>query len=325
MKRFGHYSPLLLIAVAVILSACSAKKNTAGSRFWQAFNTRYNVYYNGITHYNEQIKKLEGEYEDDYSQRLFIHPAEAYSNPKAPQPSTNFNRTIEKMQKAISLHSIKKKPKRKNGKGNDPKYKEWLKRDEYNPFLHNAWYLMGKAQYMKGDFLSSAATFHYIARHFSWKPDLVAEAQVWEVLSYCAMGWTTEADNVLAHIHLDKIENKRIRSLGNLAFADYFIKDKEFAKAIPYLAIAAKNSKGAQKVRLNFLLGQLYEDNNQKDLAYQAFKKAGSSNSSSYRTKFNARIKQSAVYSGSNINSEVKSLRTLARFDRNKEYLDQIY
>ena len=325
MKKFGHYSPLLLIAVAVILSACSAKKNTAGSRFWQAFNTRYNVYYNGITHYNEQIKKLEGEYEDDYSQRLFIHPAEAYSNPKAPQPSTNFNRTIEKMQKAISLHSIKKKPKRKNGKGNDPKYKEWLKRDEYNPFLHNAWYLMGKAQYMKGDFLSSAATFHYIARHFSWKPDLVAEAQVWEVLSYCAMGWTTEADNVLAHIHLDKIDNKRIRSLGNLAFADYFIKDKEFAKAIPYLAIAAKNSKGAQKVRLNFLLGQLYEDNNQKDLAYQAFKKAGSSNSSSYRTKFNARIKQSAVYSGSNINSEVKSLRTLARFDRNKEYLDQIY
>ena len=217
MKRFGHYSPLLLIAVAVILSACSAKKNTAGSRFWQAFNTRYNVYYNGITHYNEQIKKLEGEYEDDYSQRLFIHPAEAYSNPKAPQPSTNFNRTIEKMQKAI----------RKNGKGNDPKYKEWLKRDEYNPFLHNAWYLMGKAQYMKGDFLSSAATFHYIARHFSWKPDLVAEAQVWEVLSYCAMGWTTEADNVLAHIHLDKIENKRIRSLGNPAFADYFIQKQQ--------------------------------------------------------------------------------------------------
>lgn len=325
MKRFGYYSPLLLIAVAVILSACSAKKNTAGSRFWQAFNTRYNVYYNGITHYNEQIKKLEGEYEDDYSQRLFIHPAEAYANPKSPQPSTNFNRTIEKMQKAISLHSIKKKPKRKSGKGNDPKYKEWLKRDEYNPFLHNAWYLMGKAQYMKGDFLSSAATFHYIARHFSWKPDLVAEAQVWEVLSYCALGWTTEADNVLAHIHLDKIDNKRIRSLGNLAFADYYIKDKEFAKAIPYLAVAAKNSKGAQKVRLNFLLGQLYEDNGQKDLAYQAFKKAGSSNSSTYRTKFNARIKQSAVYAGNNINSEVKSLRALTRYDRNKEYLDQIY
>lgn len=125
MKNWSRYMPLaILVAIVVVLCACSAKKNTAGSRFWQAFTTRYNVYYNGITHYNEQIKALENDYEDDYSQRLFIHPAEAYSNPKAPQPSTNFSRTIEKMQKAISLHSIKKKPKKKAGKGNDAKYKE---------------------------------------------------------------------------------------------------------------------------------------------------------------------------------------------------------
>ena len=117
------------------------------------------------------------------------------------------------MQKAISLHSIKKKPKRKAGKGNDPKYKEWLKREEYNPFIHNAWYLLAKSQYMTGDFLSSAATFHYIARHFQWKPDLVLESQIWEALSYCAMDWTTEADNVLAHVHPSKIENSRLQQL----------------------------------------------------------------------------------------------------------------
>ena len=44
----------------LVLCSCSTKKNTAGSRFWHAFNTRYNVYYNGVTHYNEQIKLTEG-------------------------------------------------------------------------------------------------------------------------------------------------------------------------------------------------------------------------------------------------------------------------
>ena len=176
MKKPSCYIPLVILLATVLLSACGTKKNTPMSRFWQKFTTKYNVYYNGMTHYNEQIKVLENDYEDDYSQRLFIHPAEAYSNPKSPQPSTNFTRTIEKMQKAISLHSIKKKPKRKAGKGNDAKYREWMKRDEYNPFIHHAWYMLAKAEYMKGDFLASSATFHYIARHFTWKPKLVGLA-----------------------------------------------------------------------------------------------------------------------------------------------------
>ena len=325
MKKLYRYIPVILIVATVVISACSTKKNTAGSRFWHAMNTRYNVYYNGEKHYQEQIKKLENEYQDDYSTQLFIHPAEAYNNPKATQPTTNFDRTIEKMQKAISLHSIKKKPKRKAGKGNDPKYKEWLKREEYNPFIHNAWYLMAKAQYMKGDFLSSAATFHYIARHFQWKPDLVLEAQIWEALSYCAMDWTTEADNVLVHIHPERIENNRLNQLANLAYADFYIKSNMNAEAVPYMEKAVKGASGGQKVRLYFLLGQLYDETGQKNKAYQAYKKAGSSSASTYRTKFNARIKQSAVFQGSNIDGEVKALKRMTRYDRNKEYLDQIY
>ena len=316
---------VLVVALAVFFGACSNKKNTAGSRFWQSLNTRYNVYYHGRTNYDEQLKEMLDNYQDDYSQRLFVHPAEARSNPKAPQPAGSFDRTIEKMQKAIALHSIKKKPNKKSGKGNDPKYKAWMAREEYNPFMHNCWYTLALAQYMKGDFLNASATFRYISRHFSWKPDLVEEAKVWEALSYCAMGWTSEADNVLSHVHLDKINNKRVRSLANLAFADYYIKEKHSALAVPYLAEAVKGAKGSQKVRQNFLLGQLYEELDQKDLAYEAFKRAGSSNNASYRTKFNARIKQSAVYQGYDIAGEVRALKHMTRYDRNKEYLDQIY
>ena len=45
--------------MAVLLPSCSTKKNTAMSRFWQAFNTRYNVYYNGETNYIEQLHTME--------------------------------------------------------------------------------------------------------------------------------------------------------------------------------------------------------------------------------------------------------------------------
>ena len=325
-RPIRHLTELaLVITLAVLAVACSNKKNTAGSRFWQSLNTRYNVYYHGRTNYDEQLKEMLDNYEDDYSQRLFVHPAEARANPKAPQPSGSFDRTIEKMQKAIALHSIKKKPKKKSGKSSDPKYKAWMAREEYNPFMHNCWYTLALAQYMKGDFLNASATFRYISRHFSWKPELVEEAKVWEALSYCAMGWTSEADNVLAHVHLDKIDNKRVLALAHLAFADYYIKEKDAEQAIPYLAQAVKGAKGSQRVRQNFLLGQLYEELGQKDLAYEAYKRAGSSNSASYRTKFNARIKQSAVYQGYDIAGEVRSLKHMTRYDRNKEYLDQIY
>ncbi len=319
---------VILICVAVVMAcgmfSCSTKKNTAGSRFWHAFNTRYNVYYNGETHYDEQIHELENKYEDNYSQLLFMHPAEAYSNPKAPQPSANFDRTIEKMQKAIQLHSIKKRPKKKSGKLSKED-KEWLKREEYNPFLHNAWYMMAKSQYMKGDYLAAASTFHYISGHFSWLPDLVMDCKLWEIRSYCAMGWLTEAENMLAYIKPDKITNSHTKELCNFAFASYYVKSKKYREATPYLEAAAKSAKGAQRVRLHFLLGQIYTDLGENNLAYNAFKTAGSASGTTYRTKVNARIRQSAVYAGSNVESEVKSLKRMTRYDRNKDYLDQIY
>ena len=313
----------MIIAMMVTLAACSNKTNTARSRFWQSFTTKYNVYFHGKTNYDEQMKEMMDGYEDDYSQRLYMHPAEARANPKAKQPSGSFDRTIEKMEKAIALHSIKKKPKRKGGK--DAKAREWMARDEYNPFIHNAWYLLAKSQYMKGDFLDAAATFRYISRHFTWKKDLVQECEVFEALCYCAMGWTTEADNVLSHVHMDEITNKHVRALANAAFADYYIKSQSTEEAIPYLAKAIKGFKGNNKVRMSFLLGQLYEDVGDKHNAYLAYKQAGSSSGSTYRTKFNARIKQSAVYEGANIASEVRALKRMTRYDRNKEYLDQIY
>ncbi|MDE6484239.1 MAG: tetratricopeptide repeat protein [Duncaniella sp.] len=315
----------VLGVVAAALTSCSPKKNTAASRRYQEFITRYNIYYNGDEHYKETLKEMEKNYEDDYSRTLFVHPAEARGDEKAPQPSGSFKRSIEKAQKAIQLRSIKKRPARKAGKGNDPAYKEWLKRDEYNPFLHNAWLMMGRSQFLDGDFLGAASTFYYITKHFKWLPATVTEAQLWQARSYCALDWLFEAETILTRVKPDDLTSSKLKNLYNITFADYYIRSRAPEKAIPYLKEAVRYASGSQKTRLYFLLGQLYEETGQPGEAYKAFDKAGSSSAAGYRTKFNARIKQSEVYQGDDITPEVKALRRMTRYDRNKEYLDQIY
>lgn len=327
--NYRHFNRVLLWVVTALLVAtatgCSLKKNTAASRKYMEFITRYNIYFNGDTHYKETLDEMEKNYQDDYSQTIFVHPAEARQNPKAPQPSGDFTRSIEKAQKAIQLRSIKAKPKKKPGKSSDPEYKAWMKREEYNPFLHNAWLMMGRSQFLNGDYLGSAATFFYISKHFTWLPETVLEAKLWQARSYIAIDWLFEAETIITRIKPEELENKDIKHLYNLTFTAFWIKSNDNAKAIPYLNDAIATASGAQKIRLNFLLGQLYESIGEKELAYKAFDVAGSASSATYRTKFNARIKQSEVFQGDNIEPEVKALKRMTNFDRNKEYLDQIY
>ena len=311
--------PALLILGAV---GCSTKKNTPASRNWQAFTTRYNVYFNGSEHYKEQLKQMEQTYEDDYTRTLLTHPAEARADNKMPQPTGDFKRTIEKMQKAIQLHSIKKKPAKRNS---TPKEKAFRAREEFNPFLHNAWLSMGRAQFMDGDFLGAASTFFYISKHFTWLPKVVTEAKIWQARCYCALDWAYEAENILQRIKPKELTDKHLKSLFDLTEADYYVRTEKYREAVAPLTRAAKAASGSQKNRLYFLLGQVYSQLGNKRMAYDAYRKAGSGPSTAYRTKFNARIKQSEVYEGNNIKGEVRSLRNMTRYERNKEYLDQIY
>lgn len=319
------WAAVFFVAAVMLLCACNAqKKNTAAARQYTAFITRYNIYYNGDKHFKETLGDMESKYEDDYSRLVFMHPIEAKIDEKAPQPSGNFDRSIEKAQKAIQVRSIKKKPVKKSGKST-PEYKAWMKRDEYNPFIHNAWMMLGKSQYYNGDFMGAASTFQYISKHFTWLPEVVTDAKLWQAQSYIALDWLYEAEAIITRIKPDELTDKQLKSQYDFCYADFLLHNKEYAKAVPYLENAIKGAKGEQKTRLRFLQGQVYAKLGEKTLAYEAFKRAASSSSASYRTKFNARIKQSEVYSGADIAPEVKSLLRMTRYDRNKDYLDQIY
>ncbi len=315
----------LLAAALLALCSCSPNKNNAATRRYQEFITRYNIHYNGDTHMQETLQSMESAYEDDFSRRLLMHPAQARGQEGMPQPNGNFDRSIEKAQKAIQLRSIKKKPKRRPGRSSNPEYKLWLKREEYNPFLHNSWMMLADGQYYNGDFLGAASTYFYISKHFWWLPKTVTEAKLMQALSYITLGWQFEAEMIITRIKENELSTKHLRGLYNFVQADFHLHADDYEAALPYLQQAARDASGAQKTRLNFLLGQVLARLGRNDDAYAAFARAASSSSTTYRTKFNARIKQSEVFTGDNIEPEVRALRRMTRYDRNSEYLDQIY
>lgn len=317
-----RYVAAILLGIAV-LSSCSPRKNTAANRRYQAFITKYNIYFNGDEHYRNTLGEMESRYEDDFSKLLLMHPAEAKGMEGVPQPSGNFDRSIQKGQKAIQVRSIRTKPDRKGS--STPQQKEWLKREEYNPFLHNAWLMMGRGQYFNGDFLGAASTFFYISRHFPWLPATVTEAELWQARSYVSLDWLFEAEVILNRIKPESLTTPALRGLYDFVKADLLIRSGKYDEAVKPLVGAIGQADGAQKNRLYFLLGQLYARLGRNADAYAAFGKVSGSASASYRTKFNARIKQSEVFEGSDIAPEVKALKRMASLERNSEYLDQIY
>ena len=126
MKRLRH---LLLLLLALLACSCgSTKQNTAQSRFWQAFVTRYNVYHNGNEAYKEGLQTQEKGHKDNYLQPIPLYIVSSPTTQK--MGSGNFDTAVEKAQKASKLHSIKAKPKKKAGKTLTGKDKQWYARKE---------------------------------------------------------------------------------------------------------------------------------------------------------------------------------------------------
>ena len=318
MKRL----PLLLLCL-VLLTGCSTKKNTSGSRFWHSFTARFNTYHNGNEAYKEGMIAKETGNKDNYTEML---PFFMVENTKSAQlGASNFETAITKCEKAIHLHSIKKKPVLSANKTRSPKTKAYLQRKEFNPFLKHAWLLMGRAQYQKGDFIAAASTFSYITRLYAAEPIVANEARLWMARSYTAMDWYYDAEDALGRALRDTIPSS-LRQTLNDTQADLLLSQGKYEEAVPLLQKAAKaERRKLPKARLYFLLGQVHRELGNKQEAYKALRKCLKQNPP-YELAFNARILQTEVLADAKTARKMVSrLQRMARSNNNKDYLDQVY
>jgi len=310
----------ILFMAALLLAGCSMKKNTASTRAFKAMNTRYNVYFNGMNSYDEGIRNINQANTDDYASIINMYAISKHENANAAK--SNMDRTIEKCRKAIKLHSIKQKPEKDTKKWKDLDYQAWYNQKEFNPALKDAWLLLAKAEFHKGDFLGAVGTFTYIARFYATDKDMVALCQLWIARAYAEMGWIYEAEQVLLKLKQDDLKSKNIGFFAAVN-ADLLLKKKQYKEALPYLELTLKNEKDkVQKQRFTYLLAQLYNKSGNTAEAFNAFTAVSKLNPP-YEMDFNARIYRAEL--SNDIPSVRKELKKMIANPNNKEYKDQLF
>lgn len=318
-----HYAlGFVFLTIALILTGCSTQKNTAQSRWWHAFNAKYNTYYNGTLAYIDGSLEKEAGNKDNYTEQI---PLYTVSNKNSREiGKTNFDRAIEKCEKAIHQHSIKRRPEWTKNRRKTAKDIEWLSRREYNPFLWKAWMLMGRSQFYQGDFESAAATFSYMSRLYATQPAIYGKARAWLAKCYIEQNWNYDAEDVIRNMLRDSI-HWRAQKEWDYTFADYYIHTGNAEQAIPYLRkVISHEMRRKQKAREWYLMGQLQASIGNKKEAYKAFRHVIRQNPP-YELAFNARIAMTEVMAKDNAGKMISRLKRMATSDNNKEYQDQIY
>ena len=300
------------------MSSCSTQKNTGATRAYHQMKVKYNILYNGNNTYEDGLKAISDANTDDYSQILNLYPV---SNHKAAEASASqMDKTIEKCRKCIKLHSIKSKPKRNPKKANDPKYKLWLKSEEFNANMGMAWVRLGEAEFHKGDFLGAVSTFNYIINHYQNDADMIAQCQLWVARAYAEMGWQYEAEDMLNRVQIDDLSRKHAK-LYSAVKADVLLKGGHYHEAIPFVKLAIPNEKAKiYRPRFAYVLGQLYEREGKRDEAMQSYKQVVRM-APPNEMEFNARLRM-AELDGKH---SLRKLKTMTKQSKYKDRLDQLY
>lgn len=321
LKRFRYIS-LSMVALMVLLVACTSKKNTPMTRNIQGFKARYNTYFNGNEAYKEGRLLQEEGNKDNFTE---VIPLYITGNKATAQIGAgNFDRAVEKCQKTIKTHSITARPEWKKNRAKTAKDKIWLSQKEYNPFLWRAWFLMGEAQFRKGEYMEAASTFAYIQRLYFSKPNLVARARLLEARCYAELEWFYDAEDLISRAQRDSFPTK-LEPLKASVLADMQLRQKQYPDAILNVESALRGGHSSlEKTRMYMLLGQLYHRIGHDPEAYRYFKKVIRRNPP-YEIEFNARIQMTEAMSKGRSKQMIRKLKTMAKNPKNKGYLDQVY
>ncbi|MDR2497441.1 MAG: tetratricopeptide repeat protein [Tannerellaceae bacterium] len=322
MSKYIYY--IVPLALAVFAAGCGTSKNTKAHRAYHALNSRYNIYYNGKTSFDESLTAMEKGYKESYTEMILMHAVSAQPKDKATTGGA-FDRAIEKGNKAIKLHSIQIKPPRKPGWRNNPKLATFYEQEEYNPFLKRCWMMVGEGQFYNADFLQASSTFSYIARHYATDAQMVAAARIWQARCYTELEWLYEAEDILRKLNTQGFPASE-RHLYDATYTAYLLANGQLEEAVPYLESAVKGKGGSrlQRTRMRYLLGQLYAEQGLDGLAYKAFGSVIASNPP-YELEFAARIRQTEVFPSKDTRKIVRMLEGMARQDKNKNYVEQVY
>ncbi len=294
-----------LFITAILLSACSTRKNKKINRAYHAMTARYNVYFNGQEAFNEGLRNYEINLQEDFEKILSVRKMGSESDATSLFPDMEL--VIEKCTKSIKKHSMK------------------IKGKERNSWIDNSFLLLGKAHFFKQDFVSAQTVFNHTTTLRG--QDKVIDARIWSAECQVQLGNHQIAEANLEHIIENyPLDNKQKLHLLEVR-AELYKRINEFEAAALTLTEALELTKKREKrARYYFIIGQLYQkvDENKKSKEYfQLVEKT----SADYELVFNSLLYQARAYDSESGGLEEITERLIAMADdpKNKDYQDQIY
>ncbi len=304
--RNTHILVVLFFGILFFGTSCSTKKKSFFHKQYHNINARYNGYFNGKESLKKGVSKLYLNNKDDYTQIISVFPTGDMRKQKNVHPY--MDKAIKKGSVVIQRHSIK------------------IKGKEYCKWIDDNYLMVGKAYFYKGNFKEAIKTFSFIRNEFS-NPQIINESGIWLLRSYSEARDYASAELLLEELINEKKQSRKSRANLYLAAADYFLKKQDYKSAAKKLLNALEKTKrNKQRVRINYILAQIYLEIKKPKKATHHFRQVLRS-SPEYDMAFNAKMNlaRSLENTSPDSNKMRENLKKMAKDDKNKEYLDQIY
>ena len=295
----------IIAVLSTVIYSCSAQKDKFLNRSYHRATTKFNGYFNGKESLKEAISKLEKTYQEDYNNLL---PTTILGDQKQAQKIyPQLNRTIDKAGLIIERHSME------------------IKGEEKNKWIDDSYFLIGKALFYKQEYTEALEMFAFINREYEgYITDL---SIMWSARAQIELENFTTAEEQM--LYLDR--EVKLKKLDYALFleinANYHIKQKNWKKVITYLSKAIEYSGDKKKrVRLTYLMGQIYHQLENYKSAYDAFDRVVRMNPE-YEFLFNALLSRARAFDPKHNDSSklISEINKMLKDDKNNDYKDQIY
>ena len=296
---------LLGLFLVALLGGCSPEKDAFLNRAFHRLNTRDNGWFNANEILKETVRTVEDNYEDDYDQVL---PLFVYGTVEQKTSATpDLEKCIDKCSLVIERHSMDIEGKQRNA------------------WIDDAYFVIAKSQFYKGNYYEAERGFAYISRRFKGANKQL-EAKVWLARTAIELEQFGKAQTALDQVTEEKKLPKKFDH-GELSavYAELNLKRGKIDDAMIHLERAVQQAKTKQeRIRWAFILAQLYDVKGKEEQAIKQFASVVKMGPP-YEMAFHAQIFQALAYKRGDSKALRKKLKSMLRDDKNVDHFDMIH
>lgn len=286
------------------ISSCGVRRNNIVSKSFHNTTSYFNYHYNANIKVKEGVQKINASYR--VPPEGFIDVWYAGTEEDAKTNANTFENAIEICEIALQKHNQKD-----------------------NKWIDNFRFIIGKSWFYKRNYILAISNFEWVIKTY---PDskIIPEVYLWLVKTHYMDENPTQA-NKLLDTELKGLKMKK-REYGEMALirAQMHLDQKNYDEVLRTLNANKEFIKGANnRARVNFLLGQIYESQDQYEKAYTNYKAVTKQNTD-YELIFNAKLNMAKMLMGgdaatADATQVLRMLKKMLRDEKNIDYKDRIY